>query len=142
MAIREKLRLGDLLIRAGAITQDQLDQALAEQKRTGLQVGRCMLSMGILTEDQLMNTLSEQLEVPFVDLADVTFSHEALAKIKENVARRHKLIPVFIKDGRLNVAMANPLNLMAIDQVTIQAGMDVDILIATEDDVDLSLIHI
>ena len=136
MAIREKLKLGDVLIKAGAITEKQLMEALAEQKKTGVQLGKILLQKHYLTEDELLKSLSKQLNVPIIDLQDVNAGQDALSKVKENVARRHKVLPIAIKNGRLQLAMANPLNLFAIDQVTIQAGMEVDVMITSEGDID------
>ncbi len=136
MAIREKLKLGDVLIKAGAITEKQLMEALADQKKTGVQLGKILLQKHYLTEDKLLESLSKQLGVPILDLQDVNASQEALNKVKENVARRHKVLPIGIKNGRLQLAMANPLNLFAIDQVTIQAGMEIDVMITSEADID------
>lgn len=136
MAIREKLKLGDVLIKAGAITEKQLMEALAEQKKTGIQLGKILLQKHYLTEDELLKSLSKQLNVPIIDLQDVNAGQDALSKVKENVARRHKVLPIAIKNGRLQLAMANPLNLFAIDQVTIQAGMEIDVMITSEGDID------
>ncbi len=136
MAIREKLKLGDVLIKAGAITEKQLMEALTEQKKTGIQLGKILLQKHYLTEDELLESLSKQLGVPIIDLQDVNAGQDALSKVKENVARRHKVLPIAIKNGRLQLAMANPLNLFAIDQVTIQAGMEVDVMITSEADID------
>ncbi len=136
MAIREKLKLGDVLIKAGAITEEQLMEALSEQKRTGTQLGKILLQKHYLTEDDLLESLSKQLGVAIIDLQDVNASQDALAKVKENVAKRHKVLPISIKNGRLQLAMANPLNLFAIDQVTIQAGMEIDVMISSEADID------
>ena len=139
MAIREKLRLGDVLLRAGSITEEQLHEALSEQKKSGLPLGKILVQKRYLSEEKLLESLSKQLGIPIVDLQDVNPSQEALSKVKENVARRHQVLPIAIKNGRLQLAMANPLNLFAIDQVTIQAGMEVDPLIASEKDVEKAI---
>lgn len=136
MAIREKLKLGDVLMKAGAITEQQLMEALAEQKKTGIQLGKILVHKHYLTEDQLIESLSRQLGVPIIDLQDINPEQDAINKVKENVARRHQVLPIGIKNGRLQLAMSNPLNLFAIDQVTIQAGMEVDVMITSEGDIE------
>ncbi len=139
MVIRQKVRLGDVLIKAGAINPEQLNKALAYQKKSGLQLGQALLKLEFITEEKLTASLSEQLNIPFVDLVETKVSQDALKKVKENVARLHKLIPLKIQDGRLVIAMANPLNLLAIDEVVIQTGMDVDVVISTQGDVDRAI---
>lgn len=136
MAIREKLKLGDVLMKAGAITEQQLMEALAEQKKTGVQLGKILVHKHYLTEEQLIESLSRQLGVPIIDLQDINPEQDAINKVKENVARRHQVLPIGIKNGRLQLAMSNPLNLFAIDQVTIQAGMEVDVMITSESDIE------
>lgn len=136
MAIREKLRLGDVLVQAGAITDEQLKEALDDQKRSKLPLGKILVNRHLISEERLLQSLSKQLNLPYIDLEEAKIHQDALSKIKENVARKHQLIPLAIKNGRLQVAMANPLNLFAIDQVTIQSGMDVDVVIALESDIE------
>jgi type IV pilus assembly protein PilB len=135
MAIRQKIRLGDVLLKAGVVSPEQLQQALDAQKLSGIALGKALIDMNILTEEKLATSLSQQLNVPFVDFMETRVDPAALKKVKENVARLHKLIPIKIQDGKLQVAMSNPLNVLAIDEVVIQSGMDVDVVIATESDI-------
>ena len=65
---KRKLRLGDLLVQAGAITEEQLMTALTEQKKSGMRLGRALISMGYVDEDKLLNILSQQLKLPYIDL--------------------------------------------------------------------------
>ncbi len=136
MAIRQKARLGDVLVQAGAITQGQLDQALLLHRQKGIQIGQALLELKFVTEEKLTASLSKQIGVPYVDLTEIRLDSNAVKKVQEKVARMHKLIPIKIKDGKLQVAMANPLDLLAVDEAIIQAGMDVELFIATERDVD------
>jgi type IV pilus assembly protein PilB len=136
MAIREKLKLGDVLIKAGAILEEHLKKALEFQKSSGVPLGKALIQLKIITEEQLINSLSKQLNVPFLDMAGVKIEPAAVKKVRENIAKMHKLMPIAIKDGRLVIAMNNPLNIFAIDEVIIQSGMDVDVVIAMEQDID------
>ena len=126
MAVKEKQKLGSVLVRTGAITQEQLENALQIQKQYRLQLGRVLVETKLITEEQLVATLSEQLGIPRVDIGRVKIKQEVIQKIKENLARKHNLIPVAIKNGKLIVAMTHPLNLFAVDEVTIQAGMAIE----------------
>ncbi len=139
MAIREKLRLGDVLIQAGAIDQDQLTKALAYQKQNGGQLGAILIKMRFISEERLLSNLAAQLRIPFLDMQDVKIEAEAVTKVNQTVAERHNLMPIAIKDGRLHIAMANPLNIFAIDEVTIQSGMDVETAVASQEDIDRAI---
>ncbi len=135
MAIGDKLRLGDVLVKAGAITADELGKALKAQQQYNIPLGKVLIKSKLLTEEALALSLSEQLNYPYLDLQVVKIDQESIRKVNENMARMHKLVPVYIKDGKLGVAMVDPLNIFAVDEVTIKTGMDVEVNIATETDV-------
>ncbi|QPJ64864.1 MAG: Flp pilus assembly complex ATPase component [Candidatus Nitrohelix vancouverensis] len=139
MALGEKLRLGDVLVKAGVITSEQLGKALAAQKQYGIPLGRVLIKSKLLTEEKLAVSLSEQLNIPFIDLQDITIEQDAVSLINENLARLHKLIPISLKGGLLKIAMVDPLNIFAIDEVTIKSGKDIDINIATETDINRAI---
>ena len=115
MAVKEKLKLGDVLVHSGVITEEQLEKALQVQKQYRLQLGQVLVEMKLITDEQLVATLSEQLGMPRVDLQRTKIKQDAIQKVKENLARKHKLIPVEIKNGKLVVAMTHPMNLFAVD---------------------------
>ena len=132
-------QLGDILIEGGLVTQDQLDSAVLEQHRLGRSLGRVLVDQGVLTESQLVASLAEQIGMRFVDLADVPVDGAALARIPGTVARRHTAIPIGFEDGKLVVAMADPANVFAIDDIKSIAGqrgyVDVKPVVATRNDV-------
>ena len=98
-----------------------------------------MVETKLITEEQLVATLSEQLGIPRVDIGRVKIKQEVIQKIKENLARKHNLIPVAIKNGKLIVAMTHPLNLFAVDEVTIQAGMAIESRVASAGDIERAI---
>lgn len=125
------LRLGDLLVNAGAITEKQLQSALMEQQLTNLRLGEILIKNGFLTERQLAEALSNQLKLPLVSLARYRPMIEALRMVPENVARRLELLPLAVLDNnRLFIAMADPLNIIAIDEVRMLTGMEVEVGVA------------
>lgn len=136
MGTREKLRLGDVLLKSGIIKEEHLAKALEMQKSDGTPLGKVLIQLKIITEDQLLNSLSTQLHLPYIDLAEAKIDTAAVKKIRENIAKMHKLIPITIKNDKLVIAMNNPLNMFAIDEVIIHSGMDVDVVIASERDID------
>ncbi len=139
MAIRQKLKLGDVLVQAGAITEQQLIQSLAEQKQNNVPLGKALVQMGFISEEKLLNSLADQLKIPYVDIQAIKFSQEAIRKVPETIARKHRIIPISIENGSLKLAMADPLNIFAVDEVTIQSGMDVITVLAAESDIERAI---
>jgi type IV pilus assembly protein PilB len=125
------IRLGDLLVNAGAVSEKQLQSALMEQQLTNLRLGEILIKNGFLTERQLAEALSSQLKLPMVTLARYRPMIEALRMVPENVARRLDLLPLAVLDNnRLFIAMADPLNIISIDEVRMLTGMEVDVGVA------------
>ena len=89
---KKKIRIGDLLIQNGLITEEQLMTALAEQKKTGRKLGRALIELGLVEEDKLLNLLSQQLDVPFVQLRQYQFNQDLIKKWPETLARRFRAI--------------------------------------------------
>ncbi|MZH02962.1 MAG: type II secretion system protein GspE [Nitrospinae bacterium] len=139
MAIRQKLKLGDVLVQAGAITQQQLIQALNEQKQNNVPLGKALVELGYISEENLLNSLANQLKIPYVDIQAEKISQDAIRKVPETIARKHRIIPINIENGSLKLAMADPLNIFAIDEVTIQSGMDVVTVLASEADIERAI---
>ncbi len=135
MAIREKAKLGDVLIRAGAITPEQLNEALAIQKQKKKPLGKLLIELDYLTEDKLIASLSKQLNIPVVDLATLRIPDAAVKAVRENLARKHQVMPVSVQGDVLTLAMADPLNIFAIDEVTIQTGRTLLPRLAAESDI-------
>lgn len=116
MAIK-KIRLGDLLVQENIITEEQLMQALAQQKKTGQRLGRALIEMQLIEEDQLLKLLSQQLEVPFVQLRNYNFDTQLTQRLPETLARRFRAI-VLAEDGtELLIGMADPLDMFAYDEM-------------------------
>ena len=139
MAIRQKLKLGDVLVKAEAITEEQLHQALAEQKQKNIPLGAALVQLGFITEEKFLTSLADQLKIPYLDMQGVKISQDAIRKVPEAIARKHRVIPIEIKNGSLKLAMADPLNIFAIDEVTIRTGLDVTTVLAAESDIERAI---
>lgn len=139
IAIRQKIKLGDVLVNAGTITEEQLQQALAEQKQKDIPLGKALVQLGFLTEEKFLNNLAAQLKIPYLDMQGVKISQEAIRKVSESVARKHMIIPIDIENGTLRLAMADPLDIFAVDEVTIQSGLDVATVLAAESDIERAI---
>ncbi|MFG1497629.1 GspE/PulE family protein [Saccharospirillum sp. HFRX-1] len=114
---RKKVRLGDLLVEAGLITDGQLGLALKEQQLTGKKIGRVLVDMGLVAENKLLGTLSDHLKIPFIELRQFHLDGETLKRLDETVARRYRCLLLADNADGLLLAMADPLDLMAIDEV-------------------------
>ncbi|EAR08892.1 GspE/PulE family protein [Reinekea blandensis] len=122
-ANRKRIRLGDLLVETGAITEGQLSLALQEQKITGRKVGRVLVDLGLIKEQQLLQSLSDHLDIPFIELRQFQLNNELMQKLDESIARRFRcLLLAEHKDGYL-LAMGDPLDLVAIDEAEKAMGV-------------------
>ena len=127
-----QFKLGDLLVQTGNLTEENLQSVLAEQRSSKKRLGEILVEKKLLSERQLAEVLSRQLKIPLISLARYRPMGEALRMVPESVARRLELVPLAILDNnRLMVAMADPLNVLSIDEVRILTGMDVEVGIAT-----------
>jgi len=114
----EKLRLGDVLVQQKLISQEQLQQTLDLQRTTGKKVGRLLIETGVITEELLANGLARQLRIPFVNLKTFPFRAEVIKLLPESSARRFKALALEDKGDVLLVALADPLDLFAYDELT------------------------
>lgn len=132
---RRKLRLGELLIASGAVSQEQLERALTEQQRSGNKLGRTLVEQGVLSEAQLLSLLSHQLGIPQIDLRQFPLRPELVRRLPETVARRFRCIVLDERDGGYLLGMADPTDLFAYDEVTRLLGRSVTIALVREADV-------
>lgn len=117
MIPREKIRIGELLVEHKVITEAQLRNALAEQKKTGLKLGRTLVDLGYLSEDQLLEFMSRQLQVPFVNLKHYKFKPDTAQLIPEALARRYRAIALDETQETVLVGMADPSDIFAYDKL-------------------------
>jgi type IV pilus assembly protein PilB len=128
----EHKRLGDLLLESGLVTTEQLEQAIAEQKKSGLQLGTQLMRSGAISENDLVQLLQRQLGLPLVDLEQTPADEAALAKIKEEQAKKYLALPIEIEGRKtLVVAMADPLNVHALEDLRFHSGMFIRPVLAT-----------
>lgn len=111
------MRLGELLIAAGTITEEELNRGLALQKGTKERLGTVLIKNGIITEDDLIEALQMQLGIEFIDLTKVNIPIEMAQAVPKNIARQYQVVPVKIVKGELYLAMSDPLNFYAIEEV-------------------------
>ncbi len=135
MPVIGKKRLGDLLVRSGSISQEQLKAALKEQKSTGARLGHILVSSGLMTREDLLDVLSSHLNIPIVNLEMVQPPPELLRAIPEATARKHTLFPIERVNGRIRIAMADPLDLAAVDEISAKLSLEIDTSITSENQI-------
>ena len=133
-AVRRK-RLGQLLLEEGLITADQLAQALSERADTGEKLGHILIRLGLISEWDLVNHLSAQLGVPIVTLPSQPIDPEILRMIPFSIARKYDVLPIRRVNGSLTVAMADPTNLRAMDDVTFATNLRIVPAIASPSEI-------
>ena len=127
----EQAQLEALLVQRGVITSEQLARAVTEQHRTGASLMRVLIDLGLVQESDLVATIADQLGMDFVDLADHPVDPVAVSVISDSLARRYQALPIAWDDGVLVVAMADPANVIAIDDIRSMARAPVRAVVAT-----------
>jgi len=125
-------RIGELLLREQLITTDQLKRAIDEQKKTGGRLGYNLTRLGYITEKDLTGFLSRQYGIPTIDLSTHEVDHEIVKLIPEDVAQKYQVIPVNRTGSTLVVAMADPSNIFAIDDIKFLTGYNVEPLVSSD----------
>ncbi|MGJ7035147.1 GspE/PulE family protein [Anoxybacillus eryuanensis] len=134
MKKQERKRLGDLLIEAGLITKEQLEETLKE-KAPGQKLGDALLQRGYITEQQLIEVLEFQLGIPHVSLYRYPIDPKLMNLVPKEFAKRNMLIPLKQEGDRLFVAMADPMDFFAIDDLRLSTGFHIEVAIASKDDI-------
>lgn len=124
-------KIGDLLVENGFITPEQLREALKAQASTGNRLGSILIENGLITEDQLVYTISERLGIQRISLASLVIDPEVIKLIPVEVARRYVLVPIFSIGDTITLAMSDPLNIIAIEQVKYSTSMEIKRVVAS-----------
>jgi type IV pilus assembly protein PilB len=130
--VEEKKSFGEFLVGLGVLTADQLEKASREQKQRGERLEQTTIRLGYAKEELTLQCLANYFNLPYVDLDTYLIDENIVKTIPEDLARRHTLIPLFKIGKTLTVAMPNPLNLLALDEVRNRVKGDVEIAIGTE----------
>lgn len=125
-------RFGEMLVGAGKITEEQLNEALALQKEKGKRLGTCLMELGHLSESGLMEMLSQHFGVPSVDLEDTEIDPGVLKIIPADIARKYTILPVSKAGATVTLAMIDPTNVFAMDDVKFMTGYRVEPVVASE----------
>lgn len=131
----EKRRLGNILVNAGKITGYQLQEALKSQKALGKKLGEILVDTKIITEEDIIEAIEQQTGIKKVDLNIINFDRKAITLIPENLCEKYILIPFGFDNNKIKVALADPLNIFAIDDVAISTGFEIESFIARTADI-------
>jgi type IV pilus assembly protein PilB len=133
---RKSKQLGQILIELGFISTEQLETALEEHRKTPKSLGRVLIDLGMIKEADLVRALAEQVGLEFVDLNEFPIDATSTVLLPEALSRRYRAIPIGERDGRLLVAMSDPANVYALDDIRTITGRDVQPVVATANDVE------
>lgn len=131
----EKRRLGNILVNAGKITGYQLQEALKSQKALGKKLGEILVDSKIITEDEIIESIEQQTGIKKVDLNTINFDRKAITLIPQNLCNKYILIPFGFDNNKIKVALADPLNIFAIDDVAISTGFEIESFISRKNDI-------
>lgn len=131
----EKKRLGNILVNAGKITGYQLQEALKSQKALGKKLGEILVDSKIITEDDIIESVEQQTGIKKVDLNTINFDRKAITLISQNLCDKYILIPFGFDNNKIKVALADPLNIFAIDDLAISTGFEIESYIARKKDI-------
>jgi type IV pilus assembly protein PilB len=126
------VRLGELLIKASLITQDQLKEALRVQKETAGKLGETLIKLGYVSEEDITECLSQQFGVPSINLQHFEIDPAVIKLISGDVARKYNILPVNKTGATITIAMADPTNVFAMDDIKFMTGYNVEPVVASE----------
>ena len=135
-------QLAEALLEEGLISLENLEEAVGEQRRLGRPLGRILIDKGFVTESNLIAALAKRLGLQFVDLTEYPIDPSASALIPENLARRYKALPVGFDEGKVVVAMSDPSNVLALDDIRTLTGKEVAPVVATATDIGAAISRI
>jgi type IV pilus assembly protein PilB len=133
--VEKRKLLGEMLIDEGLITPEQLNRAIEQQKQSGLRLGQLLIRMGLVTEEGIIAALGDQAGIPYVNLDNYIIDPKVISLIPESLARANLIIPLFKIGTTLTIAMADPLNVKAIDEARRKVGCEVDTAVSTEEQI-------
>jgi type IV pilus assembly protein PilB len=137
--VAAKVPLGTILLQRGLVTQEQIDAAIAEQARTSRSLGRVLVANGDISEADLVAALAEQAGLEFIDLGDQQVDPTAASTISDALARRYQALPIAWDGTTLVVAMADPSNVLAVDDIRSVTGADVRPVVATREAIEAAI---
>ena len=135
---RKRKRLGDLLVDAGVITEEQLMEALKKQRELGLRLGETLIELKFTDENEIAEALHRQMGFSIAKIREAKLAPEVIALLPESIVRKHNVVPFELDPDNpniLRVAMSDPLDILAIDDLSIVTNMQIEVMVATPSDI-------
>ena len=135
---RKRKRLGDLLVDAGVVTSEQLGEALKKQRELGLKLGETLIELKFTDENEIVEALHQQMGYPVAKIREAKIAPEVISLLPETIVRKHNVVPFEVDPDNpniLRVAMADPMDIIAIDDLAIVTNMQIEAMVATPSDV-------
>ena len=133
--VKRTRALGEILVDEGFITQEQLDDIRRESEQSGKSLGRTLIDAGLVAESSLVKALATQIGLPFMDLSDFQIDLTAASLVPGSLAKRYTALPIAFEEETLIVAMSDPGNVFAVDDIRTLTGRDIRIVVATRTDI-------
>ena len=133
---RKKIRIGDVLVAAGAITEEQLQEGHAKQKETGRKLGNALVDLGFISNDMLITVLTTQLGIDYIELKGAKIEDKVIHMVPESMVTKYQAIPIEVDPDNpniLKVAMADPMDIMAMDDIGLVTNLQVEPMLASEE---------
>lgn len=137
--MNKRKKIGEILVEQGILKLEHLNEALLEQKKTGGKIGKILVKNGIISEQQLLETLEFVLGIPHVQLSKLAIDPEVVHLISPSLIRMHKILPINRNKQSLTLAMSDPLNQQAIDDVRMATGLDIVPVVTSEKELDTTI---
>ncbi len=142
MAGRTRKRLGDMLVEAGVITNDQLMEALGKQKESGKRLGELLVDLRFTDEMEIAEAMAQQMKIPVAKIREAKLAPEVIALLPENAVRKYHVVPFQLDENNPNilwVAMSDPLDIIAADDLSIITNMQIEVMAAAASDVTYAI---
>ncbi|MCI3922543.1 GspE/PulE family protein [Paenibacillus sp. TRM 82003] len=139
MSMQQRKRIGDLLVEAGVLSLEGLQEALKEQKESKMRLGDLLVQRGYVTEQQFIQVLEFQLGIPHIQLYRQKIEPKVINMIPQRLAEQHTVIPLRVEGNKLVVAMADPLDYFAIDELRMSTGFRVEPALASKDELQRAI---
>jgi type IV pilus assembly protein PilB len=138
-AMTPRRRLGEILMDAGVLTEAELEHAMLLQRESGERLGSILVSQGLVDEEVMLSALETQLGIPRVHLARYIISPDVAQLVPEMFARTNRVFPIERTENHLTIAMADPLDIFAMDDVRIMTGLEVEPVIASDVEIQAAI---
>lgn len=140
--VAQKQRLGEILVSADILTEEELQKGIDHQQNTGQKLGDALRDLDLITGVELAAALSTQLNIPYVRLEDYDLTRDIVSEIPKEVAEARKIIPIEVEPDKIIVALSDPLDIASMDEIKMMVGKEVEAVIAVEEEIEEALMNV